>query len=183
MIFPSPFHNFIVFPNGLEKLILLNFVWETQENIISDDIPEVNVGNTFVWFMHHTYTNIPVLLVLAVQGVPHHIVTGFRMKWTDTENFVTWPLWRRSTRGTASHRRPSSIPHIVDQLVVVTLMFRSSTDVAMTSGLAVTDARITSLPKITWIVINNRSRCYVNQFLLSGHNKDQKLSVTIEISQ
>lgn len=39
------------------------------------NIPEVDIGDSLIRFMHHSDTDVTISLVFPVQSVPHHIVT------------------------------------------------------------------------------------------------------------
>ena len=73
-------------------------------------VAEVDISDTLVRLVHHTNTDITVLFVLTVQGIPHHIVRGLWMKARNAEHLVTSPIGRSSTstsRPTRGSKRPS----------------------------------------------------------------------------
>ena len=43
-------------------------------------VAEVDIGDALIRFMRHSHTDVTILLVLPVQGVPHHIVRSLWVK-------------------------------------------------------------------------------------------------------
>lgn len=59
------------------------------------ETPEVDVGHSLVRLVHHADTDVAVLPVLPVQGVPHHVVTGLLVEAGHTDHFVAASLLGR----------------------------------------------------------------------------------------
>ena len=65
-----------------------------RERETSQSAPEVDVGHSLVRLVHHADTDVAVLPVLPVQGVPHHVVTGLLVEAGHTDHLVSTPLAR-----------------------------------------------------------------------------------------
>ena len=43
-------------------------------------VPEVDIGNPLIRLVHDPHRDVSVLLVLPVQSVPHHVITGLHVE-------------------------------------------------------------------------------------------------------
>ena len=64
------------------------------------EVAEVDVGDALVRLVHNSHTDVTILLVLAVQRVPHNIVRGLRVKTGNAEDLITSPVRGSSTSAT-----------------------------------------------------------------------------------
>lgn len=94
------------------------------------EVAEVDVGDALVRLVHNSHTDVTILLVLAVQRVPHNIVRGLRVKAGNAEDLVTSPVRGSSTSATRAAwgskgppwRASAPVPH--DHLLAPLLVTR-----------------------------------------------------------
>ena len=79
-------------------------------------VAKVDVGDALVWFVHNPHADVTVLFILAIQGVPHNVVTGLGVKSADAKDLVAAALWRQPTTAATSwwppQRGSAAISHV-----------------------------------------------------------------------